>query len=248
MKIDATKCLGCGRCLVYCTMGAIGFTRREHGQVCAYVNEDECVDCGVCYRAGICVGKAMYEPIPEWPRSVRGTFSNPLVEHKETKVPGRGTEEMKTNDVTGRFKFGEAGVAVEMGRPGTGARFFDIEKVAMAIASLGDIIFEPNNPITGLMADKSTGKMNPEVLNEKVLSAIIEMTVPLHRVLDIFEVVKKVTKDISTVCSLDLTCKVEADDTTPAFDLARTAGFKPTAHGKTNVGLGKPFFVEEILK
>ncbi len=248
MKIDATKCLGCGRCLVYCTMGAIGFTRREHGQVCAYVNEDECVDCGVCYRAGICVGKAMYEPMPEWPRSVRGTFSNPLVEHKETKVPGRGTEEMKTNDVTGRFKLGEAGVAVEMGRPGTGARFFDIEKVAMAIASLGDIVFEPNNPITGLMADKSTGKMNPEVLNEKVLSAIIEMTVPLHRVLDIFEVVKKVTKNISTVCSLDLTCRVDADDTTPAFDLARTAGFKPTAHGKTNVGLGKPFFVEEILK
>lgn len=229
-------------------MGAIGFIRGEQGQMCANINEDECVDCGVCYRAKICIGNALYEPLPEWPRSVRGTFSNPLVEHKETKVPGRGTEEMKTNDVTGRFKFGEAGVAIEMGRPGTGSRFFDIQKVAMAIASLGGIVFEPNNPITGLMADKTTGKINQEVLNEKVLSAIIEMTVPVERVTEIFEAVQKVTKDISTVCSVDLTCKVNADDSTSAFELARKAGLKPTRHGKTNVGLGRPFFVEEIPK
>jgi hypothetical protein len=176
---------------------------------------------------------------------VRGTFSNPLVEHKETRVPGRGTEEMKTNDITGRFKFGEAGMAIEMGRPGTGARFTDIEKVAMAIASLGGIVFEPQNPITGLMIDKPAGRMNPEVLNEKVLSAIIEMTVPLKRVPEIIGVVKKITKDISTVCSFDLTCKVHEGDTTPAFDYASKAGLMLTPNGKTNVGLGRPFFVEE---
>jgi hypothetical protein len=179
---------------------------------------------------------------------VRGTFSNPLVEHKETRVPGRGTEEMKTNDITGRFKFGEAGMAIEMGRPSTGAFFSDIEKVAMAIALLGDIHFEPKNPITSLMVDKTTGKMNPELMNEKVLSAIIEMTVPLDRVHEIIAVVKKVTKEISTVCSFDLTCKVHPGDKTPAFDLARSAGVDQTPNGKTNVGLGKPFFVEEAIR
>lgn len=245
MKVDEMKCVGCGRCVVYCTMGAIGFSRDKFGRPCASVNQDECVDCGVCYRADICTGKALYEPKPEWPRSVRGTFSNPLVEHKETRVPGRGTEEMKTNDITGRFKFGEAGMAIEMGRPGTGARFTDIEKVAMAIASLGGIVFEPQNPITGLMVDKTAGKMNPDVMNEKVLSAIIEMTVPLKRVPEIIEVVKKATKEISTVCSFDLTCKVHEGDTTPAFVHAGQAGLKLPPNGKTNVGLGKPFFVEE---
>lgn len=248
MKVDETKCVGCGRCVAYCTMGAIGFTVDKYGRVCAQVNQEECVDCGVCYRAEVCTGKALYEPIPVWPRSVRGTFSNPLVEHKETRVPGRGTEEMKTNDITGRFKFGEAGMAIEMGRPSTGAFFSDIEKVAMAIASLGNIHFEPKNPITSLMVDKTTGKMNPELMNEKVLSAIIEMTVSLDRVHEIIAVVKKVTKEISTVCSFDLTCKVHPGDKTPAFDLARSAGVDQTPNGKTNVGLGKPFFVEEAMR
>lgn len=248
MKVDETKCVGCGRCVAYCTMGAIGFTSDNRGRICARVDQEECVDCGVCYRAEVCTGKALYEPMPEWPRSVRGTFSNPLVEHKETRVPGRGTEEMKTNDITGRFKFGEAGMAIEMGRPSTGARFSDIEKVAMAIASLGGIVFEPRNPVTTLMVDKNTGKMNPEIMNEKVLSAIIEMTVPLGRVQEIIAAVKKVTKEISTVCSFDLTCKVHQGDATPAFELALAAGVKPTPNGKTNIGLGKPFFVEEAAR
>ena len=248
MQIDRSACIGCGRCRSYCTMNCIGFVRDDFGRVVAAVDQTECVDCGVCVRARICPADAMTEPVPAWPRSVRGTFSNPLVEHKETRVPGRGTEEMKTNDITGRFKFGEAGMAIEMGRPSTGAFFSDIEKVAMAIASLGDIHFEPKNPITSLMVDKTTGKMNPELMNEKVLSAIIEMTVPLERVHEIIAVVKKITKEISTVCSFDLTCKVHPGDKTPAFDLARATGVEPTPNGKTNVGLGKPFFVEEAMR
>jgi hypothetical protein len=94
------------------------------------------------------------------------------------------------------------------------------------------------------MADKNTGKMNPEVMDEKVLSAIIEMTVPLDRVQDVIGEVRKVAKELSTVCSFDLTCKVHPGDTVPAFDLARKAGVSPTINGKTNVGLGKPFFEE----
>lgn len=248
MKVDTSKCVGCGRCRAFCTMNAIGYVRTGHGRICADVDQHECVDCGVCFRAGVCPVNALYEPLPEWPRSVRGTFSNPLVEHKETRVPGRGTEEMKTNDVTGRFKLGQAGMAVEMGRPSTGARFWDIEKVAMAIAALGGIEFERQNPITGLMEDKSTGKMKAEVMNEKVLSGIIEMTVPLDRVTSIIEAIRRITPEISTVCSFDLTCKVAAGDSTPAFDIAAAAGVRMTPNGKTNVGLGRPLYIEEARK
>ncbi len=245
MKVNEKLCLGCGRCQPYCTMGAISFVRDSRGRTCSSVDQYECVDCGVCYRAHVCASDALYEPKPEWPRSVRGTFSNPLVEHKETRVPGRGTEEMKTNDVTGRFKFGEAGMAVEMGRPGVGARFTDIEKVAMAIAAIGGITFEPKNPLTGLMADKKTGKMNEDVMGEKVLSAIIELMVPQQRIPEIVAAVRKVSKEISTVCSFDLTTKVDPDGGIAAFEMAKAAGIQPTMNGKTNVGLGRPFFIEE---
>jgi len=245
VKVDDTKCIGCGRCRPYCTMDAIAYARNAVGKPCARVDEDECVDCGVCYRAQVCPAQALYEPSPVWPRSVRGTFSNPLVEHKETRVPGRGTEEMKTTDVTGRYKSGEAGMAVEMGRPGIGARFYDIEKVAGALAKRG-FVFEEKNPITGLMSDKHTGKMKEDVLNEKVLSAIIEMTVPLERISEVIAAVKEVSTQISTVCSFDLTCKVESDGMIPAFEIARKAGLKLTLNGKTNLGLGRPLFVEKV--
>jgi ferredoxin len=247
MQIDRSVCIGCGRCRSYCTMNCIGFARDAFGRVVAAVNQTECVDCGVCVRAKICPTGAMVEPVPGWPRSVRGTFSNPLVEHKETRVPGRGTEEMKTNDITGRYKLGEAGMAIEMGRPGTGARFTDIEKVAMALAKLG-LSFEEKNPLTGLMADKTTGRMKEDVLGEKVLSAIIELTVPIDRVDDVIAVVKQVTKEIGTVCSFDLTSKVYPDGSIPAFERAAKAGIAPTVNGKTNLGLGRPFFVEESVR
>lgn len=247
MKVNESACIGCGRCRSYCTMNAICFVRDACGRICAHIDQEECVDCGVCIRSKTCPAEALVDPIPVWPRSLRGTFSNPLVEHKETRVPGRGTEEMKTNDVTGRYQHGEAGMAIEMGRPGTGARFYDIEKVAMAIAKLG-VTFEPKNPLTGLMADKTTGQMKADILNEKVLSAIIEVTVPLARIPDVIAVVKDVTRRISTVCSFDLTARVSPDGSIPAFQIAERLGAHPTINGKTNLGLGKPFFVEEAAR
>ncbi|UCD58159.1 MAG: 4Fe-4S binding protein, partial [Candidatus Hydrogenedentota bacterium] len=45
MEIDTEKCVGCGNCVYYCTMGVI---RIEDGL--AVVNEDECVECNTCYR------------------------------------------------------------------------------------------------------------------------------------------------------------------------------------------------------
>ncbi|MGI6284472.1 4Fe-4S dicluster-binding protein [Neomoorella humiferrea] len=238
MKIDSQKCVGCGRCQHYCTMGAIYF-RQTMGKVHAAVNEEECVDCGVCERAKVCPVDALYQPIHDWPRSIRGTFSNPLAEHKETKVPGRGTEEMKTNDVTGRYRPGFVGLAVEMGRPGTGAKMPEIEKVVMALAALG-VEFETKNPLTSLIVDRKTGKMHPEAMNEKVLSAIIEMLIPLDQVPRVLHAVKKVAAEINTVFSVDLTSRADENGLSPGALLAAEHGYKISINGKTNLGLGRP--------
>ena len=101
------------------------------------IDEDECVECSVCLRSGCCPTDALYQPELVWPRIVRKNFSDPLKIHPETRIPGRGTEEMKTNEVTGRFPRGKFGMAFELGRPGVGTRFHDVQKVAMALAALG---------------------------------------------------------------------------------------------------------------
>ncbi len=57
----------------------------------------------------ICPTDAIVPEELSWPRVVRRAFSDPQVPHESTGIHGRGTAEVKTNDVTGRVKEGEAG-------------------------------------------------------------------------------------------------------------------------------------------
>lgn len=240
MHIDGESCIGCGICIAYCPMEAISLS--EAGV--AEVTQEECVECGVCLRSAGCPTDAIVETIHPWPRSVRAAFSNPLFEHKETRIPGRGTEEMKTNDVTGRFKCGETGVGIELGRPGIGTRFHDIQKVTRAMAELG-VAFESKNPVTFLLADPKRGDMAPELLNEKVLSAIVEFTVRTNQLPVILNRLREVAKEVDTVFSVDLICKTEEDGTVPTIAMMKELGIPLSMNGKSNCGLGRPLFEEE---
>jgi tRNA A37 threonylcarbamoyladenosine dehydratase len=148
---------------------------------------------------------------------------------------------MKTNDITGRFKPGHLGIAIEMGRPGTGATFVDIQKVAKRIATHG-VTFCAENPITFIMVNKSTGEMNPEVLNERVLSGIIEFEIPFEKADKLLQDVKMIAKEIDTVFSLDVISFVEKDGQVPMFEILTKNGFFPSPNGKNNMGLGKPLY------
>ncbi len=240
MRVDPDTCVGCEMCLPYCPMGAIRMDEV------AVVDEDECVDCGVCARSNVCPSDALVQEDAAWPRSVRAAFSNPLFEHKETRVPGRGTEEMKTNDVTGAYKSGSVGVGVELGRPGTGARFWDIEKVTRAVAKHG-VEFAQKNPVVALMANQETGKMVDEVLNEKVLSAIVEFTIAIESFRALLETLRDVSNQVDTVFSVDLISRVEPDGAVPVTKLLAGSGVAASINGKTNVGLGRPL-AEEVFE
>lgn len=233
MRIDEDTCIACGLCVPYCPMGAISMDNI------AVIDRDECVDCGVCFRSGVCPVDAFIDEPAPWPRSLRAVFSNPTTEHKETRIAGRGTEEMKTNEVTGRFKRGWVGLGLEFGRPGIGTRFRDVDKVARAMAKLG-AQFEPKNPVTFLMEDVSTGKLKDEVLDEKVMSAIIECSFPIEKIKDALIALKEVAKDIDTVFSVDCINVVEPDDSLPMDKVLSELGIPRYINGKTNVGLGRP--------
>ena len=233
MRIDADICIGCEACVPYCPMGAISMDDV------AIIDQDECVDCGVCLHAEVCpVDCIIFEPAP-WPRSVRATFSNPRAEHKETKIAGRGTEEMKTNDVTGRFKRGWIGMGCEFGRPGIGTRFRDVDKVAQVLAKHG-VEFETKNPVTFLMEDVKTGKLKEEVLNEKVLSGIIECIYPIEKFKEIMTALKEVSKEIDTVFSCEVINRVDPDGSYPLRKLLDEMGIPYYINGKQNVALGRP--------
>ncbi len=236
MKIDPEKCTNCGTCQPYCTVGAI--MENKKGEIREII-EDECVECGVCLRADICPVEAIYQQELSWPRRVRQEFSNPRVVHPSTKGGGRGTEEMKTNEITGRFQTGFAGVSLEFGRPSVGARFHDIQAMAQALASLG-VRFEPNNPVTFLMVDKNKGLFDPAILNEKVLSAILEFIIPLGNLEKVLRKIREMAPKMQTVFTVDLISRVGEDGSIPTLAIAERVGFKPRPNTKTNVGLGRP--------
>lgn len=234
MKIDREKCVGCSLCTNYCPMSCI---EMRDGK--AFIDQDECVECGVCKSSNVCPVEAIYEPELDEMRNLRKAFSNPLISHSSTSVPGRGTEEMKTNDVTGRFKRGYTGIAVELGRPGTGTRFYDVQKVAQACAK-HNVEFEPLNPVTAIMKDKKTGEIEDKYLQEKALSAIVEFIVSDEKIREVLEELKKVSGEIDTVFSLDI-CGVTDDSGVPYFEkVLEEMGLAYSVNGKVNVGLGRP--------
>jgi len=237
MLIDKDLCHGCLACIPYCPVGAITYDEVENVSV---INLDQCAECSACLRANVCPNDAIRQQELKWPRTVRSILSDVLTVCVESGISGRGTEEMKTNDVTGRFKRGYAGMAVEVGRPVVGARFYDVEKVAMAVAALGGIEFEKQNPTTSLMADPKTGKFKDDILNEFVLSAIIEFPVRLERVPEVLEALRKVSSQIDSVFSLDISTRVAPDNSLPTEKVVRDAGYWISPNGKTNLGLGRP--------
>ena len=91
----------------------------------------------------------------------------------------------------------------------------------------------------------ATGKLREDVLQEKTLSAIVEIEVDQQDIGAVLDAISKVQKDVDTVFSVDFAGRLERDESFPAKIVAQKAGYKLSPNGKTNVGLGKPLAKEE---
>jgi ferredoxin len=263
MRIDEKKCVACGNCVPVCPMGAI-YIDPVKGR--ATVNQDECVECFTCFRGmskehlnpvmvrtirrigswvrwrfdpepDVCPTDAIAEQELTWPRIVRRAFSDPVVPHESTGVHGRGTEEVKTNDVTHRVGIGDAGFTVEFGRPTIGVRFWQIQEMTRALAQMS-ITFEKRNPVTSLMADTSTGDIRQDILKEKILSAIVEFKTSLENVPAILRKIKEVAKQLDTVVAVGVSARCDEQGENELEEILRKGGFEFN-RGKTNLGLGR---------
>ena len=161
MYIDQNLCASCEECIAYCPVKAI---HNRDGSV--QIDFDGCVECGTCKRYAACPVDAIQESpeAMEWPRVLRREYSDPGIAHSTTKGFGRGTEESKTNDLTGRVKRGRIGMGMEFGRPGIATRLGEVEKMTMALARKG-VHFEAANPVTFLLSNPGTGKIRDDVKN-----------------------------------------------------------------------------------
>jgi NAD-dependent dihydropyrimidine dehydrogenase PreA subunit len=240
MRIDTEKCRGCGLCVPFCPANAITLADRK-----ARIDEDKCLECGTCLRKGVvrCPTGAFYEPpgVYERPRSIRKFLSDPATNHKETGIPGRGTEEVKTNDVTGRVRRGFVGIGLEVGRPALGADLTDIEKLTMSLAKSGlNIHWEEDNPVTHLFKDPATGTLLDECKDQRVVSAIIEFALPVNELRPCLDTIKAASKEISTVFSLFVISRMDEDGNTPLVSELEAWGYDVRPNSKVNLGLGRP--------
>jgi hypothetical protein len=127
----------------------------------------------------------------------------------------------------------------EFGRPGIGTRFRDVDKVARVLAKHG-VEFEPKNPVTFFMEDKKTGKLREDVLNEKVLSGIIECVYPIEKFKEVITALQEVAKEVDTVFSVEVINRADPDGSYPLLKLLDEMGIPHYINGKQNVGLGRP--------
>ena len=271
MTINPHKCVACGNCTYVCPMGAIYIDPQVRR---ATINRDECVECYACFnglsqehlnptavrtiRRVLQWFRIRFDPEPDvcptaafepdelvWPRVVRRAFSDPRVPHESTGVEGRGTEEVKTNDVTGRVQAGEVGFTIEFGRPGVGVWFRDIQRMCWALAKAG-VQFEKKNPVTSLMSDVSTGTIREDIMGEKVLSAIVEIKVPVERTEGIIRLVWDVEKQIDTVVALGVGARCdEHGEENVVGPILERLGYQ-LERAKTNIGLGRITNAEAI--
>jgi len=235
MIIDQEKCIGCEQCVEYCPVSAIRIEEEKTD-----ISQDLCTECGNCYRVGVCPTDAIFRNELVWPRTIRNIFSDPISVFQETGVSGRGTEESKTNDVTNRFKKGEVGFAIDVGRPNAGGvKLREVEKICLYLSSKMSINYDPNNPLAYLMEDPKTGKLKEEVLDEFVVSAIIEFKVPLDHCPEVVKVLEEVSHHIDTVFSIGVISRVDEDWTIPAAKILEKEGTPIRPNGKTTLNLGR---------
>lgn len=236
MKIDAEKCVGCKACIPFCPVSSIVMEGKK-----ACIDQDGCVECGVCLRAEICPAKAISMPPEsyEYPRAIRMQFSDPGCQHPSFQSWGRGTEEAKTNDVTGKFGRGEYGVLLEFGRPGTGTRLTEIEKMTKIVTELGFEILE-DNPMYGLLDEDMSGSFKPEYVNEKILSGILEFRFNGEELENALEKILPRLDELDTVVSVGLVSRFADDATIPVIAKLQEKGITVRPNAKINVGLGRP--------
>ena len=99
--------------------------------------------------------------------------------------------------------------------------------------------FEAKNPISHMMTDKSTGHPRADILDGKILSAIVEMKTTLDQVEAVLGVVEEVNRRIDTVTAVGISTRCDDNgEETRLAEVLEDLGYG-VERAKTNMGLGR---------
>lgn len=238
MIIDQETCIRCGECVFTCTLDAI----YENSDT-VDIDREKCVECGNCLRVTECPTGALQQDELIWPRIIRKYFSDNQFKCPEnmryTTGYGRGTEECKTNDRTGKFKHGQIGIVVELGRPNAGTYLYNAEKIIQTLMEAGTEMGE-KSPMTALISDKEKGLLREDIRNERVLSCIVEGKVNIENLEHALNMLKTVSLQIDTVFSLGLVTRMVNGFESPIEPIIAKMGLHVRPNSKINLGMGRP--------
>ena len=117
----------------------------------------------------------------------------------------------------------------------------DVQKITRALARAGIHKIEKHNPIHSMIADEATGDLKPELLGERVLSAIIELQVEWGELRGILRTLKEVAKEVDSVFCIDVFTIVGPGLKIPeeVLEGIRAEGLTWRPNAKINMGLGR---------
>src|SRR3984893_6402096 len=89
------------------------------------------------------------------------------------------------------------------------------------------------------MADVPTGTIREDILDEKVLSAIVEIKVPVERVEEIIRLVWKMEREIDTVVELGVRARCDKSGKDDVVEPILEKLVNSMDRAKTNVDMGR---------
>lgn len=245
IHIDTEKCAGCGKCVPYCPTAALSI---DPATAKAKSDPDRCTDCWVCIRNRLCPLEAIAPQ--QGPLTARDEFRHYMSDPSQacpTGLKGRGTEEFKTNDVTGKVTRNTVGFTLDVGRPGIGTTLDDVGLIVKAVVNAGLHLEKPElSPLGVAIQDFTTGELREEYKGTFVLSLIVEGTCQLEQARKVLQALLEVSKQINTVFSLGVCVRHVDNGAYPRLlEIIQDLDVPMLPYrGKVNVGLGRPFSAE----
>ena len=93
-----------------------------------------------------------------------------------------------------------------------------------------------DNPIVELIADEKTGALNPEILNEKAISILIEFILPDTATGELMAIVGELAGEVNTVFNVSVGLHADEAGRSPLAELFGR-DIRTLPNGKVNLGL-----------
>jgi hypothetical protein len=109
------------------------------------------------------------------------------------------------------------------------------------MAKAGFTKIEPENPFNDMIQNYDTGDLKPELMGEKVLSAIMEFKVKPDRLGLALRTIKEAAKEVDSVFVVDVYTRCEPGLTVPreVIETIEAEGYTWRPNAKINMGLGR---------